>query len=117
MARVPGVTDHPHRVKRLTPAAVSVWLLVGIVLFAGWLVMRPVGLPAEISRRDRPPRSPAEISRRDLPLDRHHRPGCGAITAVNCLPYYSVWSRIHVATAAMVVCGLAAHDGMEAATT
>jgi hypothetical protein len=70
-----------------------VWLIVGVLLiFAGFLVMNPGGLAAEISRWFGIVAS-----------------AVAAITAVTWMPYYPVWSLIYVALAITVIYGLAAH--------
>jgi hypothetical protein len=77
-----------------------VWLLVGIILVvAGYLVLNPGGLAAEISRWVGILAS-----------------AVAAITAATWLPYYPIWSLIYIAIAVMVIYGLAAHFGAEAAT-
>jgi hypothetical protein len=70
-----------------------VWLIVGVILiFAGFLVMNPGSLSAEISRWFGIVAS-----------------AIAAVTAITWMPYYPVWSLIYVAIAVMVIYGLAAH--------
>jgi hypothetical protein len=77
-----------------------VWLIVGIILiFAGFLVMNPGSLSAEISRWVGIVAS-----------------AIAAITAITWMPYYPVWSIIYVAIAVIVIYGLAAHFDEEAVT-
>jgi hypothetical protein len=77
-----------------------IWLIVGVLLiFAGFLVMNPGGLAAEISRWFGIVAS-----------------GIAAITAMTWIPYYPVWSLLYVAIAVMVIYGLSAHYGEEPIT-
>ena len=78
-----------------------IWLIVGAVLIvAGFLVMTPVGLTAQISRWI------GVVAAAAL-----------AITAISWMAYYPVWSLIYIALAVMVIYGLLAHFGEEAITT
>ena len=75
-----------------------VWLIVDVILiFAGFLVMNPGGLSAQISRW-------VGIAASAI----------AAITAITWMPYYPVWSLIYVAIAVMVIYGLSAHFDEEA---
>jgi hypothetical protein len=77
-----------------------IWLIVGVILiFAGYLVMNPAGLAAEISRW-------VGVAAAAL----------GAITAISWMPYYPVWSLVYIALAVIVIYGLLAHFGEEAVT-
>jgi hypothetical protein len=76
------------------------WLIVGVILiFAGFLVMNPGGLAAQVSRWVGIVAS-----------------GLAAIIAVTWMPYYPVWSLIYIGIAVMVIYGLAAHFDQEAIT-
>jgi hypothetical protein len=69
-----------------------IWLLVGIILLvAGFLVVSPGTLSAEISRW-------VGIVAAAI----------GGITAITWMPYYPVWSLIYVGTAVLVIYGLVA---------
>jgi hypothetical protein len=77
-----------------------VWLIVGVILVvAGFLVMNPGGLAAELSRW--------------LGIVASAIAG---ITAITWIPYYPVWSLIYVAIAVMVIYGLTAHFDQETVT-
>ena len=77
-----------------------VWLIIGVILIAaGALVLGPSDRPsAEISRW-------VGIVAASL----------GAISAIFVMPYYPVWSLIYIAIAILVIYGLSAHYGEEAA--
>ena len=77
-----------------------IWLIVGVVLIlAGFLVMTPVGLAAQISRWI------GVVAAAAL-----------AITAISWMPYYPIWSLGYIALAVVVIYGLLAHYGEEAIT-
>jgi hypothetical protein len=77
-----------------------IWLIIGVVLVAaGVLVLGPSRDPsAEVSRW-------VGIVAASL----------GAISAIFVMPYYPVWSLIYIAIAIMVIYGLSAHYGEQAA--
>jgi uncharacterized membrane protein HdeD (DUF308 family) len=77
-----------------------VWLIIGVILIAaGVLVLGPSNRPsAEVSRW-------VGIVAASL----------GAISAMFVVPYYPVWSLIYIATAILVIYGLSAHYGEQAA--
>jgi hypothetical protein len=77
-----------------------IWLIVGIILVAaGFLVMRPDSLGADISRW-------VGIVAAAI----------GAITAVSWMPYYPVWSLIYVGLGVAVIYALVAHYHAEVTT-
>lgn len=76
------------------------WLIVGIILIAaGALVLGPSDQPS------------AEVSRWVGIV----AAGLGAISAIFVMPYFPVWSLIYIAVAVMVIYGLSAHYGEQAA--
>jgi hypothetical protein len=77
-----------------------VWLIIGAILIAaGVLVLGPSNRPsAEVSRW-------VGIVAASL----------GAISAMFVVPYYPVWSLIYIAIAILVIYGLSAHYGEQAA--
>jgi hypothetical protein len=84
--------------RSLTGYAV-IWLIVGIILVgAGFLVLKPGSLTAEVSRW-------VGIVAAAI----------AGITAITWMPYYPVWSLIYVGAAVLVIYGLVA--GFEAVRT
>ena len=77
-----------------------IWLIIGAILIAaGVLVLGPSDRPsAEVSRW-------VGIVAASL----------GAISAMFVVPYYPVWSFIYIAIAILVIYGLSAHYGEQAA--
>ncbi len=69
------------------------------MILAGFLVMTPVGLAAQISRWI------GVVAAAAL-----------AITAMTWMPYYPIWSLGYIALAVAVIYGLLAHYGEEAVT-
>jgi hypothetical protein len=83
----------------LTTYAV-IWLIVGIIsVVAGYLVMRPGSLGAEVSRR-----AGLGVA------------GFNAILAMSWMPYYPVWSLVYIAIGFIIVYALLVHFDREAAT-
>jgi len=77
-----------------------IWLIIGVVLIvAGALVLGPSDRPG------------AEISRWIGII----AAGLAAISAIFVMPYYPVWSLIYIAIAIMVIYGLSARYGEQAA--
>jgi len=77
-----------------------VWLIVGIVLLAaGVLVLGPSEQPS------------AEVARWIGII----AAALGALSAIIVVPYYPAWALIYIALAVMVIYGLSAHFGDEAA--
>jgi hypothetical protein len=77
-----------------------IWLIIGVILIvAGALVLGPGDRPG------------AEISRWVGII----AAALAAITAIFVMPYYPVWSLIYIAIAIMVIYGLSAHYGEQAA--
>ena len=77
-----------------------IWLIIGVILIAaGALVLGPSDRPS------------AEISRWIGII----AAALAAITAIFVMPYYPVWSLIYIAIAIMVIYGLAARYGEQAA--
>ena len=77
-----------------------IWLIIGIILIAGGvLVLGPSNRPS------------AEISRWVGIV----AAALAAISAVFVMPYYPVWSLIYIAIAVLVIYGLAARYGEQAA--
>ena len=77
-----------------------IWLIIGVVLIvAGALVLGPSVRPG------------AEISRWIGII----AAGLAAISAIFVMPYYPVWSLIYIAIAIMVIYGLSARYGEQAA--
>jgi hypothetical protein len=96
------VVDNLHRAffgDSLTTYGV-IWLVVGILLIiAGFLVLNPEGVGAEISRWFGVVAS-----------------AVAAITAITWMPYYPIWSLLYVAIALIVIYGLVARFGEEPIT-
>jgi hypothetical protein len=70
-----------------------IWLIVGLLLIAaGYLVMNPGSVGAEVARWFGVVAS-----------------AVAAITAISWLPYYPVWSLIYIAIAVLVIYGLVVH--------
>lgn len=77
-----------------------IWPIIGVILIvAGALVLGPSDRPG------------AEISRWIGII----AAALAAITAIFVMPYYPVWSLIYIAIAIMVIYGLSAHYGEQAA--
>ena len=76
----------------LTTYAV-VWLIVGVIsVVAGYMVMRPGSLSAEISRR-----GGIAVA------------GFNALLAMTWMPYYPVWSLVYIAIGIVVIYALVVH--------
>ena len=77
-----------------------IWLIIGVVLIvAGALVLGPSDRPG------------AEISRWIGII----AAGLAAISAIFVMPYYPVWALVYIAIAIMVIYGLSARYGEQAA--
>jgi hypothetical protein len=71
----------------------TLWLIVGIILVgAGFLVLNPGTLTAEISRWV------GVVAA-----------GIAAVTAISWMPYYPIWSLIYIGVGVLVIYGLIAH--------
>jgi hypothetical protein len=77
-----------------------IWLIAGVILIvAGALLLGPSDRPS------------AEVSRWIGII----AAALAAISAIFLMPYYPVWSLIYIAIAIMVIYGLSAHHGEQAA--
>ena len=77
-----------------------IWLIIGVILiFAGAAILGPSN------------RTSAEVSRWIGII----AAALAAISAIFVMPYYPVWSLIYIAIAIMVIYGLSAHYGEQAA--
>ena len=77
-----------------------IWLIIGVILIvAGVLVLGPGHQPS------------AEISRWIGII----AAALAAISAIFVMPYYPIWSLLYIAIAVMVIYGLSAHYGEQAA--
>jgi len=77
-----------------------IWLIIGIILIAAGVLV--------LGQSNRPS---AEISRWVGIV----AAALAAISAIFVIPYYPVWSLIYIAIAILVIYGLSAHYGEEAA--
>ena len=83
----------------LTTYAV-VWLMVGVIsVVAGYMVMRPGSLSAEISRR-------GGIAVADF----------NALLAMTWMPYYPLWALLYIAMGVIVIYALVVHFHEEVTT-
>jgi hypothetical protein len=77
-----------------------IWLIVGITsVAAGYMVMKPGSLSAEMSRR-----AGMAVA------------GFNSVLAVTWMPYYPVWALLYVAMGILVIYALVVHFDEEVTT-